>query len=193
MLENNKLKIEDFEFLLFDRIAKIKAINEQYDLENNAYISFSGGKDSTVLHYLIDLALPNNKIPRVYKDTGIEYPQVRKFVRKLSKNDKRIIYLKPEKNIKKTLEKVGYPFKSKQHSHNFQIYKNNIQNCEKYKKIVFESGIVERIKNKTYTKEDVEFIHNLPKGTKTFIKYYFGIRERERENYLHLSRLSLTH
>ena len=34
---------EKFEFLLFDRIEKIKQINQQYDLENNAYISFSGG------------------------------------------------------------------------------------------------------------------------------------------------------
>lgn len=172
---------EDFEFVLFDRIEKIKQINEQYDLENNTYISFSGGKDSTVLSHLIDLALPNNTIPRVYKDTGIEYPQVRKFVRKMVLNDKRFVYIKPEKNIKKTLKKVGYPFKSKQHSHNFQIYKNNIENCEKYKKIVIENNIVERIKTDTYTKEDVDFIANLPTGTKTFIKYYFGIREKERE------------
>ena len=172
---------EEFEFLLFDRIEKIKQINEQYDLENNTYISFSGGKDSTVLSHLIDLALPNNNIPRVYKDTGIEYPQVRKFVRKMVLNDKRYIYIKPEKNIKKTLKKVGYPFKSKQHSHNFQIYKNNIENCEKYKKMVIENNIVERIKTDTYTKEDVDFIANLPTGTKTFIKYYFGIREKEKE------------
>ena len=41
------------EFLLSDRIAKIKAIDEQYNLKDNAYISFSGGKDSTVLHYPI--------------------------------------------------------------------------------------------------------------------------------------------
>lgn len=45
MLENNKLKNEDFEFQLFDRVEKIKAINKQYDLEHNAYIAFSGGKD----------------------------------------------------------------------------------------------------------------------------------------------------
>ncbi len=32
------------EFLLSDRIAKIRAINEQYNLLDNAYISFSGGK-----------------------------------------------------------------------------------------------------------------------------------------------------
>lgn len=68
------------EFLLQDRIAKIKSINELYDLENNAYVSFSGGKDSTVLHYLIDEALPGNKIPRVYLNTGIEYKSVVSFV-----------------------------------------------------------------------------------------------------------------
>ena len=45
----------DNEFLLLDRIDKIQAINKQLDLENNAYIAFSGGKDSTILHYLIDL------------------------------------------------------------------------------------------------------------------------------------------
>jgi len=68
------------EFLLADRIQKIKSINELYDLENNAYISFSGGKDSTVLHYLFDEALPNNKIPRVYLNTGIEYKSIVQFV-----------------------------------------------------------------------------------------------------------------
>ena len=52
----------EYEILLYDRIEMIKLINKKYDLENNAYISFSGGKDSTVLHYLIDLALPNNTI-----------------------------------------------------------------------------------------------------------------------------------
>lgn len=63
----------DNELLLFDRIETIKNTNIKYDLENNAYLSFSGGKDSTVLHYLLDLALPNNKIPRVFINTGIEY------------------------------------------------------------------------------------------------------------------------
>lgn len=39
---------EEFEFLLFDRIEKIKQINEDYDLEHNSYMSYSCGKDSTV-------------------------------------------------------------------------------------------------------------------------------------------------
>ena len=70
----------EFDFILSDRISKIQSMNKQYDLENNAYISFSGGKDSTVLHYLIDEALPNNKIPRVYINTGIEYKEIVAFV-----------------------------------------------------------------------------------------------------------------
>lgn len=106
----------DNEFILEDRIAKIQAINNQYDLENNSYIAFSGGKDSTILHHLIDLALPNNKIPRVYANTGIEYNDMVKFVKDLAKKDDRIIILNQTRNIKKTLEEYGYPFKSKEHS-----------------------------------------------------------------------------
>lgn len=68
------------EFLLQDRIQKIQSMNAKYDLLNNAYISFSGGRDSTVLHYLIDEALPNNQIPRVYINTGIEYKSISSFV-----------------------------------------------------------------------------------------------------------------
>jgi len=106
----------DFEFTLADRIAKIKSINELYDLEHNAYISFSGGKDSTVLHYLIDEALPGNKIPRVFFNTGIEYKLVLSFVTEMAKNDERFVIKTVGKDIRKTLDNVGYPFKSKLHS-----------------------------------------------------------------------------
>lgn len=106
----------DFELMLFDRIEKIKQINNEYDLESNSYLAFSGGKDSLVLSVLLDLALPNNQIPRVNVDTGIEYKYMREFVKKLSEEDQRIIILKPTVNIKKMLEENGYPFKSKEHS-----------------------------------------------------------------------------
>ena len=117
------MKEEEYQFILFDRVEKIKQIASEYDLENNSYIAFSGGKDSTVLHYLIDLALPNNKIPRVYLNTGIEYQEVRKFVQELAKNDNRIIVLNSGVNIKQMLEKEGYPFKSKEHSVKVEQYK----------------------------------------------------------------------
>lgn len=113
----------EYEFLLADRIAKIKSINEQYNLENNAYISFSGGKDSTVLHYLIDEAIPGNKIPRVFLNTGIEYKLILDFVKEMSSNDDRFVIQNVGKNIRKTLDNVGYPFKSKLHSKKLFEYK----------------------------------------------------------------------
>lgn len=115
----------DNELLLYDRIEVIKATDQKYDLEHNAYLSFSGGKDSTILHYLLDMALPNNRIPRVFIDTGIEYKMIREFVLGLAKNDDRFVILKPTQNIKQMLEKYGYPFKSKQHAHNLYVYQNS--------------------------------------------------------------------
>lgn len=89
----------DNELLLQDRIEKIRQVISKYG-EENFYISFSGGKDSTVLSALIDLALPNNKIPRVYADTGIEYNMIRDFVFDIQKKDERVIVIKPTVPIK---------------------------------------------------------------------------------------------
>ena len=111
------------EFLLADRIQKIQSMNKLYDLEQNAYISYSGGKDSTVLSHLIDEALPNNKIPRVYLNTGIEYLMIVSFVER--ERDSRIQIVRPKKNIKTVLQENGYPFKSKEHSHYLMIYQHS--------------------------------------------------------------------
>lgn len=119
------------EFLLQDRIAKIKSVNEQHDLLNNAYISFSGGKDSTVLSYLMDEALPGNKIPRLFLNTGIEYSLVLKFVREMARTDDRIYIYTVGKDIRKTLDEVGYPFKSKEHAQRVKEYKHAKKPCDK--------------------------------------------------------------
>lgn len=115
----------DNELLLFDRIEVIKAANEKYDLENNAYISFSGGKDSTILHYLVDQALPNNRIPRVFINTGIEYNDIVSFVKSMAEKDDRFIIITPKIPIKQMLKKYGYPFKSKEHSLYVSVYQNS--------------------------------------------------------------------
>lgn len=128
----------DYELMLFDRISKIQSINEQYDLESNGYISFSGGKDSVVLSRLIDIALPNNNIPRVYVNTGMEYTKMVKFVKRLSQLDNRIIIKNNEMNIPRTLKHYGYPFKSKSFSSLVLTYYNmkskGLDVCDGYKK-----------------------------------------------------------
>lgn len=106
---------EDFELTLFDRLEVIRKTIKEIG-EDNCYISFSGGKDSTMLSYLVDEALPGNNIPRVYINTGIEYNAIVAFVHKMMETDKRIVEIKPTLPIRKTLETYGYPFKSKEHS-----------------------------------------------------------------------------
>lgn len=114
------------EFLLSDRIQKIQQIIDTYG-EENFYVSFSGGKDSCVLSALIDMAIPENKIPRVYSNTGIEYRMMVDFVEK--QKEKRhpweLVIIKPTIKIKKMLEEDGYPFKSKKHAKKLGTYQRN--------------------------------------------------------------------
>ena len=124
---------EENEFWLMDRIEKIKQINEDYDLEKNGMIAFSGGKDSLVLHYLLDMALPGNKIPRVYYNTGIEFRDVVDFVKSFAEKDERFEIINSGVNIKEMLETYGYPFKSKEYSKYLQSYKNGSR-CSSIKK-----------------------------------------------------------
>ena len=114
----------DNELLLIDRLGVIRDTINKYG-EETWCISFSGGKDSVVLHHLVDMALPNNNIPRVYANTGIEYLKMVEFVREMQKADERIKIIEPQVNIKKVLEEYGYPFKSKQHSFYVRVYQRN--------------------------------------------------------------------
>lgn len=115
MKEGDYVSTEMHKMLLEDRKQKIVQIINKYG-ENNFYMSFSGGKDSTVLSALLDMALPSNTIPRVYANTGIELNMIRSFVFEKAKTDDRIKIIKPTVPIKTMLETEGYPFKSKSHS-----------------------------------------------------------------------------
>ena len=97
------------DFILEDRLQKIQQIIGKYG-EENFYISFSGGKDSTVLSALVDIAIPGNVIPRVFADTGIELKMIKDFVLDMQKTDDRIVVIEPSVPIRKSLERDGYPF-----------------------------------------------------------------------------------
>lgn len=76
--------------------------------EDGVYISFSGGKDSSVLLHLARKLYPN--LQAVYVDTGLEYPEVRQFV----KQHENVEILKPKMNFRQVIMKYGYPFISKE-------------------------------------------------------------------------------
>lgn len=161
--------MDENEFILYDRLEVIKTTIEKYG-EDNFYLSFSGGKDSTVVHHLLDMALPGNKIPRVFANTGIEYLYNVKFVKSLSADDDRFVIIPPTKNIKKTLDKVGYPFKSKMYSSHYSVYRN-------HKEAIWKE--MDKIEKDPSLKWNYDYIHNLPRGVKTIIKYIHDLRERE--------------
>lgn len=137
----------DYQLTLYDRLEVTKAFVAKYG-EENMYLSYSGGKDSTCLSVMLDMACPNNKIPRVYINTGIEYTLMVDYVATKAKNDPRIIMIKPTKPIKKVLEQYGYPFKSKEHSNKVSMYQNgsNAKTLQKYIKGSTSFDCPERLK-----------------------------------------------
>lgn len=76
--------------------------------EDGVYVSFSGGKDSTVLLDIIRKDYPN--IEAVFVNTGLEYPSVRQFA--LSKEN--VAELKPTMNFRDVIIKYGYPIIGKE-------------------------------------------------------------------------------
>ena len=76
--------------------------------EDGIYVSFSGGKDSTVLLDIVRKDYPDVKA--VFVDTGLEYPEIRSFVKGFENVD----WIKPKMTFKQVIEKYGYPFISKE-------------------------------------------------------------------------------
>lgn len=76
--------------------------------EDGVYVSFSGGKDSTVLLDIVRKDYPD--IKAVFVNTGLEYPSVRQFA--LSKEN--VTELRPTMNFRDVIIKYGYPIIGKE-------------------------------------------------------------------------------
>ncbi len=75
--------------------------------EGQVYVAFSGGKDSTVLLHLVRSLYPD--VRGMFLDTGLEWPEIRKFVKQLDNID----WVRPKMPFSKVIEKYGYPVVSK--------------------------------------------------------------------------------
>lgn len=87
--------------------------------DGQVYVSFSGGKDSTVLLDLARRVAPD--IEAVFVDTGLEYPEVRSFA--LATDN--VTKLEPKMNFKQVVQTYGYPLISKEVSKNIYYYRKN--------------------------------------------------------------------
>ena len=80
----------------------------QYYGENGVAVSFSGGKDSTVLLHLVRQLYPN--VEAMFVDTGLEYPEIRQFVKTFDN----VTILRPKMRFDEVIKTYGYPFISKE-------------------------------------------------------------------------------
>lgn len=92
--------------------------------EDGVYVSFSGGKDSTVLLDIVRNRLGYTDVPAVFVDTGLEYPEIREFVKSFCN----VVWLKPQMQFKKVIETYGYPFISKEVSNVVHEIQHRISN-----------------------------------------------------------------
>jgi len=133
------------------QVTQTRIIEWYQHWEGKVYVSFSGGKDSTVLLDLARRIYPD--VEAVFVDTGLEYPEIREFV----KTKENVVWLYPQKYNQKTkqyerytfkqvLDDYGYPVISKEVSdsiycarskpdgHRAKKFDSNSDYCKKYGK-----------------------------------------------------------
>ena len=88
-------------------ITKRRIIEWYYLHDGKVYVSFSGGKDSTVLLHIVRQIYPD--VPAVYCDTGLEFPEVKEHVKRFEN----VVVLRPKMSFREVLEKYGWCYPSK--------------------------------------------------------------------------------
>lgn len=84
---------------------------------DDVYVSFSGGKDSTVLKHIVDQMYDD--IPAVFVNTGLEYPEIQTFVREVKAGkypcfNPDVEIIRPEMRFDEVIQRYGYPVISKE-------------------------------------------------------------------------------
>lgn len=107
-------------------------IRDWYEhFEGQVYVSFSGGKDSTVLKHIVDNCPGVYDVPAVFVNTGLEYPEIQRFVKDVKSGkfdcfNSNVVILRPEMRFDEVIKKYGYPVISKAVSNTVHYAKQNI-------------------------------------------------------------------
>lgn len=97
-----------------------RRIREWYDYwDGQVYISFSGGKDSTVLLHIARELYPD--IEAVFVNTGLEYPEIQSFVKTFDN----VTILRPKMRFDEVIKTYGYPMISKETSQDIYDARKN--------------------------------------------------------------------
>lgn len=101
----------------------------QFYGEDGVHISFSGGKDSTVLLDIVRGLYPD--LPAVFVNTGLEYPEIQSFVKTFDNME----ILRPKMRFDEIIRKYGYPFISKEVSKNVYYARRSTPDNVHYRKL----------------------------------------------------------
>ena len=87
---------------------RIKGWYEHFD--GQVYVSFSGGKDSTVLKHIVDSIYSD--VPAVFVNTGLEYPEIQNFVKQIKSGkydcfNSDVEIVRPEMRFDEVIKKYG--------------------------------------------------------------------------------------
>ena len=88
---------------------RIRQWVEEYG-EDGCYVSFSGGKDSTVLLDIVRNECGFTRVPAVFVDVPTQYPELRDF----AKTFDNVEIIKPKISFVQVCEKYGFPLISKE-------------------------------------------------------------------------------
>lgn len=108
-----------------------RRIRDWYDYwQGEVYVSFSGGKDSTVLKHIVDSMYKD--VPAVFVNTGLEYPEIQKFVKEIKSGkypcfNSDVEIVRPEMRFDEVIKKYGYPVIGKKQTDVISLARQNIE------------------------------------------------------------------
>lgn len=136
-----------------------------HETNGKCYVSFSGGKDSTVVLALIKMCeevytIPPNGIPAVFSNTGIELDVTVNFVKWVKENYyENMEIIRPEKSFSWVLQNDGKPIRSKIKSEDLKRWHYGTRS-DALKTIIALPATTEKHMQHHIADQDMHFLHD---------------------------------